>query len=199
MLDTGSEGETRQHQHRHVIADLIRNPEVRCATRVNKSKTTYRIPSPLMGEESKVRVMTRQPNRIIPSPLMGEESKVRVIARPSHHHRHTGFKAVSTGRGSTRQHNHIHLSLDGDLCKTCRHSRVGGPFIGTRTIRWQHLSAESRESRRDSSETHQTTGWGDNKTTPTNNPSPLMGEESEVRVMAIQNNHPARHTALKPE
>ena len=29
---------------------------------------------------------------------------------------------------------------------------------GTRTIRWQHLSAESRESRRDSSETRQSTG-----------------------------------------
>ena len=36
-----------------------------------------------------------------------------------------------------------------------RHSRVGGPFIGTRMIRWQHLSAESREARRDSSETRQ--------------------------------------------
>ena len=31
---------------------------------------------------------------------------------------------------------------------------------GTRTIRWQHLSAESRESRRDSSETRQSTGRG---------------------------------------
>ena len=39
-----------------------------------------------------------------------------------------------------------------------RHSRVGGPFIRTRTIRWQHLSAASRESRRDSSETRQSTG-----------------------------------------
>ena len=41
-----------------------------------------------------------------------------------------------------------------------RHSRVGGPFIGTRTIRRLRLSAESRESLRDSSETRQSTGWG---------------------------------------
>ena len=41
-----------------------------------------------------------------------------------------------------------------------RHSRVGGPFIGTRTIRRLRLSAESRESRRDSSETRQSTGRG---------------------------------------
>ena len=58
-----------------------------------------------------------------------------------------------------------------------RHSRVGGPFIGTRTIRWQHLSAASRESRRDSSETRQSTGrQGDTgeQAKPTISPSPLM-------------------------
>ena len=52
-----------------VIADLIRNPQGE--VRVNKSKPTNHIPSPLMGEESKVRV-----NKTIP--MMGEESKVRV-------------------------------------------------------------------------------------------------------------------------
>ena len=45
-------------------------------------------------------------------------------------------------------------------CILLSHSRVGGPFIGTRTIRWQHLPAESRESRRDSSETRQSTRVG---------------------------------------
>ena len=40
-------------------------------------------------------------------------------------------------------------------CIPHRHSRVGGPFIGTRTIRRKHLSAKGRESRRDSSETRQ--------------------------------------------
>ena len=42
---------------RPVIADLIRNPEGRqCDAGENKTTPTNRIPSPLMGEESKVRV-----------------------------------------------------------------------------------------------------------------------------------------------
>ena len=46
-----------------VIADLIRNPEVK-GVRGN-NKTTNQSPSPLMGEESKVRVKTMQ--RIVTS------------------------------------------------------------------------------------------------------------------------------------
>ena len=43
---------------RPVIADLIRNPQ----GGVNKDNTNHIPPSPLMGEESKVRVTARQTN-----------------------------------------------------------------------------------------------------------------------------------------
>ena len=82
-----------RQSHHTVIADLIRNPEVRGGAyqqakttgtgpsywlqgsihRVGcdaseQAKTTARIPSPLMGEESKVRVTPSQPHhRVIPS------------------------------------------------------------------------------------------------------------------------------------
>ena len=77
-----------------------------------------------------VRATTRQNNHIPPSPLMGEESKVRVTARKPQHcvipskarnlgsrNRHTGFKAVSTGwQGDTGEQEKptiFPLSLDG--------------------------------------------------------------------------------------
>ena len=47
-----------------VIADLVRNPEVRRPGR-QQANTTYRIPSPLMGEESKVRVIARQSHHTV--------------------------------------------------------------------------------------------------------------------------------------
>ena len=93
--------------------------------------------------------------------------------------RHTGFKAVSTGRqgdaGEQDKPTILPLSLDGRGSKpvpvpdtgvrvnkskttTYRHSRVGGKPQGGRVTRV-------------------------NKTTPTDRiPSPLMGEESKVRV-----------------
>ena len=75
------------HQHRPVIADLIRNPEGRRRVAVILALRQY----PQGG-----RVTTRQHQPPIPSPLMGEESKVRVN-KTVPPHRHTGFKAVSTG------------------------------------------------------------------------------------------------------
>ena len=52
---------------------------------------------------------------------------------------------------------HAEYLLDATVAQA--HSRVGGPFIGTRTIRRLRLSAKGRESRRDSSETRQSKGW----------------------------------------
>ena len=68
--------------------------------------------------------------------------------------------------------------LKASMTNPARHSRVGGPFIGTRTIRRKRLSAESRESRRDSSETRQSTGWSDGTVsfTLTFDSSPIKGE-----------------------
>ena len=51
--------------HRHVIADLIRNPEVK-GRAYNKTTQPTESPSPLMGEESKARV--KQDNTTNPSP-----------------------------------------------------------------------------------------------------------------------------------
>ena len=65
----------------------------------------------------------------IPSPLMGEESKVRVTSRQSHH--------SSTSAPSFPSRRAVY---------------------GTRTIRRLRLLTESRESRRDSPETRQSTG-----------------------------------------
>ena len=67
-------------------------------------------PSPLMGEESKVRVKQDKPTES-PSPLMGEESKVRVNkTTPTTPARHCGLDPQSRGAGQgdageTRQHN----------------------------------------------------------------------------------------------
>ena len=81
-----------------------------------------------------------------------------------------------------------------NLYKTCRHPRVGGPFIGTRTIRWQHLPTESRESLRDSLETRQSTGrQGDEGETRQNNHSPsywLQGSIHRAGQTTRQNNQP---------
>ena len=66
-------------QHRHVIADLIRNPEVRgrAATRQNNNQS----PSPLMGEESKVRVKQDKPTD---TPCHSEQSEESKISEPYH-------------------------------------------------------------------------------------------------------------------
>ena len=58
---------------RPVIADLIRNPEVKGRAE-NKTNQPTESPSPLMGEESKARVNKTTPTNRIPSPLTGEES-----------------------------------------------------------------------------------------------------------------------------
>ena len=59
------------------------------ATGTTPRQNNRHTPSPLMGEESKVRVKTRQPHqRVIPS-------KARNLNSPT---RRTGFKAVSTAR-----------------------------------------------------------------------------------------------------
>ena len=67
----------------HVIADLIRNPEVRWTDR-QQSKTTNRIPSPLMGEESKVRVKQAKTTNRIPSPLIKNFAKLSRTAIMCH-------------------------------------------------------------------------------------------------------------------
>ena len=52
------------NQHRHVIADLIRNPEGQGVRSNKKTTPTTNSPSPLMGEESKARVNTTTPTTL---------------------------------------------------------------------------------------------------------------------------------------
>ena len=68
-------------QHAHpwsVIADLIRNPEVKGGAYINTTQPTES-PSPLMGEESKVRVIARQSHhRVIPSKTRNLKSPIHI-------------------------------------------------------------------------------------------------------------------------
>ena len=143
--------------------------------------------------------------------------------------RHTGFKAVSTGRGDNKTTPTTNSpSPLRDLCKTYRHSRAGGnPQGGAYNKPKQPpespspLTAEDQslsqcltlgsEGENDASASSQscksfiiplpsfprrreTTGQGEtgetSPTQPTESPSPLMGEESKVRVKQVQHNQP---------
>ena len=76
-----------------VIADLTRNPDVR-GRAYNKPNQPTESPSPLMGEELKVRV--KQDSPTIPSfPRRRESTGLQGQGR------HTGFKAVFTGWGTS--------------------------------------------------------------------------------------------------
>ena len=98
-------------------------------------------------------VTTRQHQPYSPSPLMGGESKARVKQNKPH------------PCPSTQVHQH-------------RHSRVGGnPQGGVTTRQHQPPRPVIADLIRNPE------GWqGNNKSKPTTFPSPLMGEESKVRV-----------------
>ena len=122
--------------------------------------------------------------------------------------RHTGFKAVSTGQGKQQaQNNHLpsfprRRETTGWM-RGGRHRHTGFKAVSTgqcnnKTVPPAPSFPRRREStgwmrggrHRHSGFKAESTGWGNNKDKPTNQyPSPLMGEESKVRVTARQNNH----------
>ena len=114
------------------------------------------------------------PTDRIPSPLMGEESKVRVNkTTPTDPDRHTGFKAVSTGLGDNQDNpTIIPLSLDGRGIKGEGETRQYQPPRPVILALRQYPQ-----------------GWATIKTTQPSFPSPLMGEESKVRVKQDNTNH----------
>ena len=91
-----------------------------------QAKTTDQVPSPLMGEESKVRVKTMPQRRpVIADLIRNPEVRGRADNKTKQHRaRHTGFKAVSTGRGHTKCHSSTSSLVT--PANPHRHSRAGG-------------------------------------------------------------------------